>query len=195
MQPFTLWTPYILAFRFERYANWVAKFSFRRKPLSSRVSRFSKPSALVAGGLAVAAVLTGCQSVISVDAAEDAANPLCANMMVLLPEVIGDVEKHPTSSQATAAWGDPAQVILRCGVQVPGPTTDPCVSVNGVDWIAREGEDGVWTLTTYGRNPATEVLLDPQVIPSSTVIASLSDAASKIPAERECVSTDKAVDL
>ncbi|WP_371931429.1 DUF3515 domain-containing protein [Glutamicibacter sp. MNS18] len=173
----------------------MVNFSFPGKPLPRRVSSSSKHAGLLVGIVTVTTILTGCQSIISVEAADDAANPLCANMMVLLPEVIGDVEKQPTSSQATAAWGSPAEVVLRCGVEVPGPTTDPCVSVNGVDWIAREGEDGVWTLTTYGRNPATEVLLDPQVIPSSTVIASLSDAASKIPAERECVSYDKSMDL
>jgi len=173
----------------------VAKISFRRKPLSSRVSKSGKLTGLLVGALALTTALTGCQSVVSVEAAEDAANPLCAKMMVVLPQVIADAEKRPTSSQSTAAWGDPAEVVLRCGVQVPGPTPDPCVSVNGVDWVAQEGENGVWTLTTYGRNPATEVLLDPQVIPSSTVIASLSDAASKIPAERECLSYDKSVDM
>lgn len=173
----------------------MVKFSFRRQSATGRISRTGKYAGLAAGAVACATVLTGCQTVVSVEAAPDAANPLCAEMMVVLPQVIDDAEKRPTSSQATAAWGDPAEVILRCGVQVPGPTTDPCVSVNGVDWIAREGDDGIWTLTTYGRNPATEVLLDPQVIPSSTVIASLSDAASKIPAERQCVSLDKSVDL
>ncbi|WP_306420595.1 DUF3515 domain-containing protein [Arthrobacter sp. JCM 19049] len=194
MQPFTLLTHYILAIRNDRYANKVAKMSFLRKPLSSRVSRFSKRAGLVAGSMTAVTLLTGCQAVLNVEAAPDAANPRCADMMVVLPEVMGDVEKRPTSSQATAAWGDPAQVVLRCGVQVPGPTPDPCVSVNGVDWIAREGDDGVWTLTTYGRSPATEILLDPQEIPSSTVTASLADAASKIPAERKCVSYDKALD-
>lgn len=173
----------------------MAIFSYQSKPLSSRVSSISKRAGILAGTVALATLITGCQTMVAVEAAEDAANPLCANMMVLLPEVIGEVEKRPTSSQATAAWGEPTEVVLRCGVEVPGPTTDPCVSVNGVDWIAREGENGVWTLTTYGRNPATEVLLDPQVIPSSTVIASLSDAASKIPAERECVSYEKSVDI
>ena len=45
---------------------------------------------------------------------------------------------RPTARR-TAAWGDPSQVILRCGVNVPGPTTDRCVSVNDVDWVIKEG--------------------------------------------------------
>ncbi|MGP4991792.1 DUF3515 domain-containing protein [Glutamicibacter ardleyensis] len=140
-------------------------------------------------------LLAGCSSLAAVEPASDAGNPVCAEMMVILPQFIGDAERRSTNSQATAAWGDPSQVVLRCGVQVPGPTTDPCVSVNEVDWIAHEGEDGVWTLTTYGRTPATEVVLDPQVIPSSTVLASLSQAASRIPAQGACLSVEKNVDL
>ncbi|MGP5587355.1 DUF3515 domain-containing protein [Glutamicibacter ardleyensis] len=140
-------------------------------------------------------IFAGCASLAAVEPASDAGNPVCAEMMVILPQFIGDAERRSTNSQATATWGDPSQVVLRCGVEVPGPTTDPCVSVNEVDWIAHEGEDGVWTLTTYGRTPATEVVLDPQVIPSSTVLASLSQAASRIPAQGACLSVEKNVDL
>ena len=60
--------------------------------------------------------------------AKDAANPACAPMMVALPDTIGDAKLRKTNSQATAAWGDPSLVILRCGVNVPGPTTDRCVT-------------------------------------------------------------------
>jgi len=142
------------------------------------------------------ASITGCSSVAAVDAAPDAANPSCAEMMVALPDAIGDAERRKTTSQATSAWGDPSQVILRCGVEVPTPTSDPCVSVNDVDWVAHEDEKTkIWTLTTYGRTPATEVVLDPNVIPSSTVLASLSDAAAKIPAQKACVSVEKSEEL
>ena len=112
-------------------------------------------------------------------------------MMVALPDTIGDAALRKTNSQATAAWGDPSQIILRCGVNVPGPTTDRCVSVNDVDWVIKEG-DPVWTLTTFGREPATEILIDPVKleaanISSATVLAELSNAAGKIKASRQCV--------
>ena len=148
--------------------------------------------AALAAGAAV--VLSGCSSTATVQAADDAANPACASMMVLLPDVLADLDRRQTNSQGTAAWGDPAQVVLRCGVTVPGPSTDPCVSVNGVDWLAKEG-DPAWTLTTYGRTPATEVLFDPNQVPSSTVMAELATAAAKIPAQGSCTSVDKTVDL
>ena len=131
-------------------------------------------------------VLSACSPVVDVAPAKDAANAACAPMMVALPDAIGEAKLRKTNSQGTAAWGDPSLVILRCGVNVPGPTTDSCVSVNGVDWVIKEG-DPVWTLTTYGREPATEILMDPDRISSATVLADLAAAAAKVPAARKCV--------
>lgn len=137
--------------------------------------------------LAVAAVLlAGCSSAVDVAPAKDAANPKCAPMMVALPDSIGGASLRKTNSQATAAWGDPSLVVLRCGVNVPGPTTDRCVSVNGVDWVIKEGNP-VWTLTTFGRDPATEILMDPDKISSATVLADLAAAAGKIASSHGCV--------
>ncbi|XAS65979.1 DUF3515 domain-containing protein [Micrococcaceae bacterium Sec5.7] len=133
--------------------------------------------------------LSGCSPAVDVSAATDAANPACAPMMVALPDAIGDAALRKTNSQATAAWGDPSRVILRCGVIVPGPTTDRCVTVNGVDWVIKEG-DPVWTLTTFGREPAIEILMDPDKISSATVLADLSASAAKIKANRNCVGQD-----
>ena len=152
-------------------------------PFSRLVSaRLSLTVAAAAAGLA----LTSCSPVVDVTPAKDAANAACAPMMLALPDAIGDAKLRKTNAQATAAWGDPSQVILRCGVNVPGPTTDRCVSVNDVDWVIKEG-DPVWTLTTFGREPATEILMDPDKISSATVLADLSAAAQKIKATRKCV--------
>jgi hypothetical protein len=139
-------------------------------------------AAAAASGLA----LTACSPVVDVTPAKDAANAACAPMMLALPDAVGDAKLRKTNAQATAAWGDPSSLILRCGVNVPGPTTDRCVSVNGVDWVIKEGNP-VWTLTTFGREPATEILLDPNKISSATVLADLAPAALKIKATRKCV--------
>ncbi|WGM18901.1 DUF3515 domain-containing protein [Paenarthrobacter sp. OM7] len=135
--------------------------------------------------------LSACSPAVDVTAATDAANPACAPMMVALPDRIGDAALRKTNSQATAAWGDPSQVILRCGVNVPGPTTDRCVSVNDIDWVIKEG-DPVYTLTTFGREPATEILIDPVKleaanISSATVLTELAAAVGKIKATGKCV--------
>jgi hypothetical protein len=163
----------------------------RQLPLPARLrrigllSRAGRLSAILLTG-ALAGTVSACSPAVDVTAAKDAANPACAPMMVALPDAIGDAALRKTNSQATAAWGDPSQVVLRCGVNVPGPTTDRCVSVNGIDWVIKEG-DPVWTLTTFGRDPATEILMDPDKISSATVLADLSAPAGKIPATRNCV--------
>ncbi|MEV7638268.1 DUF3515 domain-containing protein [Pseudarthrobacter enclensis] len=144
------------------------------------------PLRFLAAATGAVLALTACSPAVDVTAAQDATNPACAPMMLALPDSIGEARLRKTNSQATAAWGDPSLVILRCGVSVPGPTTNRCVTVNGVDWVIREG-DPVWTLTTYGREPATEILMDPDKISSATVLADLSAPASKIPATRACV--------
>ncbi|HKS01819.1 MAG TPA: DUF3515 family protein [Arthrobacter sp.] len=159
-------------------------------PARKHLRRLSVAVATAVTGLA----LGGCSPAVDVAPAADAANAACAPMMVALPDAIGDARLRKTNSQATAAWGDPSLVILRCGVNVPGPTTDRCVSVNDVDWVIKEGNP-VWTLTTYGREPATEILMDPNKISSATVLADLSGAAAKIKASRNCVGQADLQDL
>jgi hypothetical protein len=53
----------------------------------------------------------------------------------------------------------------------------------------------VWTLTTYGREPATEILMDPDKISSATVLADLAVAAAEIPAGRNCVGQEELQNL
>ncbi|MCU1631589.1 MAG: hypothetical protein JWM61_241 [Micrococcaceae bacterium] len=142
--------------------------------------------ALAAAAVTLLVVLPGCTSVVDVDPAEDAADASCADVMIALPPTVAENEQRDTNSQATSAWGDPSKVVLRCGVGVPGPTTDPCVTVNDVDWVVREG-DPAWTATTYGRDPAVEVLFDPDEVASSTVLVELGDAVSRVEQTRACV--------
>ena len=145
-----------------------------------------RPLRFLATAVAAGLALSACTPAVDVPPAKDAANAACAPMMLALPDSLGDAKLRMTNSQATAAWGDPSLVVLRCGVNVPGPTTDRCVSVNGVDWVIKEGNP-VWTLTTFGREPATEILMDPNKISSATVLAELASPASKIKASRKCV--------
>src|SRR3954465_13340862 len=86
--------------------------------------------ALIVAASTTGLALASCSPVVDVTPAKDAANAACAPMMLALPDAIGDAKLRKTNAQATAAWGDPSLVILRCGVNVPGPTTDRCVSVN-----------------------------------------------------------------
>lgn len=155
----------------------------------SSVSGMSKISR-VTRGVALASVaglgLTACTSLVAgIEVAPDATDPLCAEAMVAMPEEIAGHERRRTDSQSTAAWGDPVVAVFRCGVEVPGPTTDECVGANGVDWVVRE-EGSNWRITTYGREPAMEVLFDGERVSSSSIMVDIGNAVARIPAEGGC---------
>ncbi|WP_217183744.1 DUF3515 family protein [Streptomyces sp. AC495_CC817] len=114
--------------------------------------------ALGAGSLALLAALAGCSTTIHLEPAADADNPACADVSVLLPDAIGELERVWTDAQATGAWGDPT-VVLRCGVPVPAPSTDECTTISGVDWLVLAQEEDRQRLVTYGRDPAIEIII------------------------------------
>lgn len=147
------------------------------------------------GAGALVAVLAGCSPAVTVEPAENAADPGCAPAMLAMPEVVGEHDRRETTSQATTAYGEPTAAVVRCGVTPPGPTTDPCSSVNDVDWLIREDEEGgTWTATTYGRDPAVEVVFDSAAVASSTLLVELGSAVEQIPAERRCLDLQDAVE-
>jgi len=76
------------------------------------------------------------------------------------------------------AWGDPA-IIARCGLAPIGPTTDPCLDVSGVDWVAHRLTNGV-RFTTYGRTPAIEVLVPSAYQPEPLLLPAFGKAAASI---------------
>jgi hypothetical protein len=140
--------------------------------------------------LPAAALLGGCGGAVPVDAAPGAADPDCAAVIASLEgadEVAGR-ERREVAAQSAAAWGDPP-LVLRCGVAPPGPTTEGCVSVNGVDWVGPTdpSEGGTWT--TYGRVPAVEVVVPRAAARDATldvVLAQVSPAVAGLPRQRQC---------
>jgi hypothetical protein len=113
--------------------------------------------------------------------------------MLAMPGTLGGLERRGTTSQATDAWGEEYPIVARCGVDVPPPTTDPCVTIEttgyAVDWIIRDETDQ-WVATTYGRNPAVEALI-PKIRADAAVddlLAELTPPASLAPATgRACI--------
>lgn len=152
---------------------------------------------LMAG--AASASLAGCATRVAVEPAPSAGDPVCAKVVLSLPDTLGVLPRLLTDSQASVAWGEPAHpVVLRCGVEPPGPTTDQCVTADdgtySVDWVAVPGEADAegyadWTFTTYGRSPAVEVFVPLQVTDarSTAFLMELGRAISQIPATRHCV--------
>ena len=149
-------------------------------------SRRRMTGAVVVGVL----VLTGCGSTVTVDGAPDNTNPDCASVMLAMPETVSGMAQRETSSQGTTAYGDPSAMIVRCGAQEPGPTTDPCTNVNSVDWLISEVPDQKdhWRAVTYGRSPAVEVLFDSSRVPSSTALVDTGSAVQNVQQTRQCLS-------
>ncbi|MFD6053221.1 DUF3515 family protein [Agromyces sp. NPDC060279] len=153
----------------------------------ARLRRALRAAAVIAPA---ALLLAACAPIVPFEAAPDAADADCASLVVRLPDTVAELPKRETNAQGTGAWGEPASVLLRCGVPVPGPTTERCVSVDGIDWIIDESDAPRYLFTTYGRTPAVEVLVDNDVVGGTTAIADLSNAVGVIPADGGCTSVD-----
>ncbi|SMH35310.1 Protein of unknown function [Rathayibacter oskolensis] len=145
---------------------------------------------LLAPFAAIAAVLllSGCSATVALEPAADATDVACAEVSVRLPDVVAEQPERETNAQGTAAWGTPSAVILHCGVEPPGPTTDLCVSVSGVDWVIDEtrADEDIYTLTTYGREPAVEVTVDQSRASGTSAVVDLANAVSYLPKTGEC---------
>ncbi len=129
---------------------------------------------IACAALAATLALAGCSTTVSLTAADDANDPHCADVMVRLPSTVSTVDRVWTDAQSTASWGTPSAVILACGVAVPGATTLKCVSFQGVDWIVDPGKKDTYTVTTFGRKPAVQLLIDTRAVDSNAVLNSIS---------------------
>jgi hypothetical protein len=139
------------------------------------VPRSPRAFALIAV-LALLPGLAACSTTVSMQPAEEANDPACAQIISRLPESISGQERRWTDAQATGAWGNPASILLTCGLEAPGPSTLPCRPFDGVDWLVDESQaaENRYTLTTFGREPAVQVYLDYAAASSADVAQALA---------------------
>jgi hypothetical protein len=143
---------------------------------------------LASGAVAATLLLGGCAATVALQPAADAVNPICAQVIVALPETVAALEQRQTDAQGTSAWGDPASVILRCGVEVPQPTAEfPCYTVEGVDWLLDDRDAPVYLFRSYGRDPAVEVIVDSDAASARAALTDLAFAITNSPKDGECV--------
>ena len=97
------------------------------------------------------------------------------------PRSVSGHERVTTTpdDRSVAAWGDPA-IIARCGLDPVGPTTQDCVTVDGVDWVVRPLSDGS-VATTFGRDPAIEVLAPAVYGPVPLLLPAFGALARSLP--------------
>lgn len=148
-------------------------------------SRIGKALLLTAALLASSA-LAGCTATVSLEPATDANNPACAEVSVRLPDELDSNQKRRTNAQATAAWGNPAVVLLRCGIEPVYASTLPCVTAGEVDWLVDATEAPSYRFVSFGRKPAVEVIIDSKKASGVTALEALAPAVSRIEATRQC---------
>lgn len=140
-----------------------------------RTSRIALAAAAAAVGLTA---LSGCSSTVALEPAPAADDPGCADVIVRLPETVSDQSQRQTNAQATGAWGDPASVLLYCGVEVPTASTTRCIEIDGLFWLVDEDDAPTYILTSYGREPAIDVIIDTRIVASTPVLVDLKRAVS-----------------
>jgi hypothetical protein len=135
---------------------------------------------------ALVAVLAGCGSGDEVKAAPGAKAPACSALSSRLPAKVLDRARGTLKVTGAAEWGDPA-IVLRCGVTAPGPTTDPCLEVDGLGWVFTETRSS-FRFVSYGRDPAVELTVPTSVdrTTASGALADLADAVRPIPTTTKC---------
>ncbi|WP_324786529.1 DUF3515 family protein [Streptomyces sp. H51] len=135
---------------------------------------------------AVLAVTAGQPAVPGAAARGDA--PECARIAGDYPAVLDGRRLSGTSRPGVAVWGDGA-VTLRCGLRPPPATVDPCIDVDGVDWVWDQSasREGRRVLVTYGRDPAVEISVAGRVTGVDAVLVELSRTVRPIRRRAECV--------
>ena len=148
--------------------------------------KISRTALALLAGIALAGALSACTATVSLEAAADSNNPACAEVSVRLPNQVAELTKRATDAQATGAWGNPTAVLLRCGLPPVEVSELPCVTANGVDWLVDESAKPSYRFITFGRNPATEVIVDSTKAAGVTALSDLSSAIQSIEATKEC---------
>lgn len=140
---------------------------------------------------AVGSVLVGCSAIVALQPAPYANDSACADAIVRLPQTLQNLPRRETNAQSTGAWGDPAQVLLSCGVAVPNASTLPCVSVDGQDWLRDDANAPSYVFTSYGRTPAIAVVIDQSKLTPGLVLSDLLGVVSFTkPNGHKCLSVE-----
>ena len=131
--------------------------------------------------------LSGCAATVNLVPADDSNNPGCAEVMVRLPSQLGGLQERYTNAQATAAWGDPAAVLLRCGLEPVEVSTLPCVTAAGIDWLVDDSLAPSYRFISYARFPAVEVVVDSDNASGITSLEGIAGAVAQLPATKACL--------
>ena len=117
---------------------------------------------------------------VEVSSAPRDGEPACASAAARFPVTVSGLAARGTNADgATQAWGNPA-IIARCGMAPLAPTEVACIDVDGVGWIPQDLSDGT-RFTTFGTDPALEVLVPRSYAPEPLMLPAFTEAAKQLP--------------
>lgn len=145
----------------------------------------ARPGRLLPVAVLVALSAAGCSGAVPMAVAPTASAVGCAGIVARLPSDVTGLPQRETDAQGTGAWGDPAQVLLRCGVSDPAPSAQ-CLTEGDVDWTIDDSDPALVTASTYGREPAVEVVLDASLTGGREILAALALSVASVPATERC---------
>ncbi|MEW1759564.1 DUF3515 family protein [Streptomyces cyaneofuscatus] len=159
-----------------------------------RIPRPRRAVLAAAASVLTAGVLVSCGADSpgeGVTAAPHAGDAACKQLADRYPDRLGGQDLAFTDRPGVAVWGENA-IALRCGVELPVPTLDPCATVDGVDWVFREdrSKDGGKVVVTYGRDPAVEVVVSDDVAAVDDVLVDLSALVEPVKTYTKCINLD-----
>ena len=131
-------------------------------------------------------MLSGCSATVHLSAAEEANSVACANLQVRLPATVDGLSLRSTDAQSTAAWGEPAAVLYRCGLPEVTVSKLKCVTSEGIDWLVDDSAAPSYRFITFGRNPASEVIIDANKAVGVNVLDQLASTIKFQPATSNC---------
>jgi hypothetical protein len=155
---------------------------------SRRVWFVLGPAAAAVGLTAVLVARELTSPTYGIEQAPRADAPACARIARDYPATLDGHRLAGSGTPGVAVWGDKS-VVLRCGLEPPAPTTDLCVTVDGVDWVYQQAEsrDGRKVIITYGRSPAVEVSISAQDTAVDGALVELSRIVRPIRQNNHCI--------
>ena len=124
---------------------------------SCRPARRTKVAAALVICLATLSACSNSGTGGALSPAPSATSPTCRRALDAAPHAVLNQPLGTTSTPGTLVWGT-RQIVVRCGLVEPAPTTDWCQNVDGIDWVVQgQARTDPIVFISYGRSPALEV--------------------------------------
>ncbi len=138
-----------------------------------------------AAGAALVVGVAGCAPTVAMQPAIHSTDPRCADVIVRLPDNVAGYPARSTDAQATGAYGNPTVALLTCGVAPLKASQDLCYTVRGIDWVEDTSRKPIYTFTTFGRDPAVQVVIDSKKTQGqgTIILDALANAVGTLPAD------------